>query len=254
MKSSFCAYIKERFEEKVKQNPRLSLRGYARQLGVDPSVLSRFLKQERTISESTFKKVASKLCLSPEEYSFYSNNILKGNNSAIRIQEREIDEFKLISEWYNLAILELLDTKFRLEDSKMYAKRLGVSEIEIENALERLIRLGYLIQTEDGYEKSNQSNNFVTIDKTGSTNSAKKTLQKQLLQFAIDAVDEIEVTKRSNSSLTLAINKKDIPLVKSKINEFRDSLHSVSRAEPDDNDSVYQLAIAFYPLLKERTK
>jgi uncharacterized protein (TIGR02147 family) len=115
-------------------------------------------------------------------------------------------------------------------------------------ALERLVRVG-MLEITDGGEWIDLSGGFSSNITEGLTSSASKMFQQQLLEKAIMAIKEVALEKRNNTSMTMAINTKDIPEAKERIKDFRRSMSAFfERTENDAPDEVYNLCIALYPL------
>jgi plasmid maintenance system antidote protein VapI len=64
--SDLRGLIEEEFMRRREKNPKYSLRGYARHLEVDPSLLSKVLRNKRNISKNLSKKISDKLWPAPE--------------------------------------------------------------------------------------------------------------------------------------------------------------------------------------------
>jgi len=87
------------------------------------------------------------------------------------------------------------------------------------------------------------------------THAAFRRLQRQVLEKALDALEEIPYKKRDQTSLTMAIDSKKVPQAREKIKKFRRSLCEFLRGT-NSFDEVYQMSISLYPLtqLKRRKK
>ncbi len=87
------------------------MRAFAQWLNFSPAQLSQMLSGKRTVTPQSLKKIMDKLGLSPYEKSQLLEMLLKGkmneapaNNQKIRLEE---DRFRLIADWYHMAILSL---------------------------------------------------------------------------------------------------------------------------------------------------
>lgn len=157
-----------------------------------------------------------------------------------------MDTFAAISEYYHDAILELTHLTSFKPDPKWIAKVLGITVNQVNIAVERLQRLELLSVDENG--KWIDQSQFNTTVQNDLTSVAQRQLQKQLLEKASDALEKVPKNLRDNSSMTMAINAADLPLVKEKIKQFRRALCQHLQREGVSADQVYQLSIAFFPL------
>src|SRR5690606_24193163 len=64
------------------------------------------------------------------------------HKNANRIMDLEV--FKLLSDWYCLPLLELIKTKSFHSEPKWIARRLGITQAEVKETLDRLARLGVI--------------------------------------------------------------------------------------------------------------
>jgi len=120
-----------------------------------------------------------------------------------------------------------------------------VSAYEVEAARERLEKIGLIRKNKKGlYEKTQPG--FAT---TGHAFSlvAFRQLQKQFLQKAIQAMDEVPMDLRDQTTMTMAVDSSQLARAKEKIKKFRYEMHDLLR-ETQNLDQVYALTIGFYPL------
>lgn len=240
---------------RCRKNPNYSLRAYAKQMGVSPSILSRVLNGKRAISEEFFNKTASALNLNTNDFQKYKSILfsysLNEMKEALKTQyfkSLEEDQYEIISDWIHYAIFELVGTKGFKSDHKWMAKRLGVSELEIKIALERLERLQLIHQVQEKYKKAVDSFSALT-DGKGSKVFAFRKLQKQFLEKAMIAMDEIPMELRDQSNITMAIDSKKIKEAQKRIKKFRRELMAYLQ-DSDTRDQVYNISISFFPLTK----
>jgi Mn-dependent DtxR family transcriptional regulator len=132
--------------ERKNRNPAYSLRALARDLGISVTALSDVLAGKRQFSRKNVSKVISALHLSPEVL-----QRLDARSPCRRIprseQERmllEEDHFRLIADWYYLAILNLAKIRHNKAQPSWIAERLGLEMGEVKEALDRLRRLKLL--------------------------------------------------------------------------------------------------------------
>jgi plasmid maintenance system antidote protein VapI/Mn-dependent DtxR family transcriptional regulator len=239
--------LKKEFINRCQRNESYSLRAYARYLNVDHSLLAKILKGEKTLSKKMAYQIGEKLGLSATRI----QELFETSTQVSQSQQIREDVFIVISDWHHFAILELIKTDNFKYSPKAIARTFGITSIEVEQAFERLQRLGFLEFNDDHSVVLTKPNNKWFNHQE--TNIARKIMQKQLLKKAIESVDNIDFSQRANSSLTIAINPKDIPKFKKYIQNFMDGTDNLSESIKTKKKEVYQLCVAFFPLTLEET-
>lgn len=246
---SFRNHLQDVLVDRCRKNPGYSLRSFARSLQISPSSLSRILRGERQVSSAIGSRLGLQLGLSPTQLANFKWPISREPSAPSKadFQALPLDAFAAISDWYHFAILELVRTKGFRSEASWVAKKLGITVSQVHAAVDRLFRLKLLKVDRDGVWTNIRGNN--TNLSQDMRNAAYRSLQKQVLQMALDALDEIEIEKRDQSSMTMAISSKRLPEAIERITKFR---REMSRfLEKDKNrDSVYQLSVSLYPLTK----
>lgn len=243
-------FLQNEFVRRLKSNPRYSMRAFAEFLGIHSGSLSQILKGKRRVSDSQILKLSDRLGMTAEEaktkfvMSMDSVDFSK-MNQRYSAEQLTVDTFKIISEWHHFAILEMTLLEGFTLDSKWLASKLGLSEAECLMAVERLKRTDLLAKENDQWTA--RYKNISTIG-MADTSLALRRMQKSILQKAISALEEVDVILRDQSTLTVAINQKDLPKIKDRITDFRRSLNE-ELSQSHGFDQVYNLTIAFYPLL-----
>lgn len=242
----FLRYLKETLENKLEKNPSYSLRAFASSLNVEASSLSQILRQKRPLTQKMKRRLLKGLDLDEKKISTLG---LSGGKQDLDEGQRvqiSLDNFRLLSRWHHFAILELTHTIDFVADPKWISKRLGVSQVEVQLAIERLVRMGYL-EIKNGKYIDQIAKAEVYADEYSS--SAQKKLQKSILEMAAKAIDEVSYEKRVQSSMSLAVSKKRIPYLKSKVRKFLADLEK-ELEQDEERDEVYHLTTAIYPVTK----
>ncbi len=252
-KTDFRLLLQSELVQRCQRNPKYSLRAFARALGISASALSDMLNGKRTITSASIEKLglAMGMALSEIEQFQSSQKLERAKQSLAQIsrsfQQISVDQFSLIADWYHYAILELMKVKGFKQDPRWIAKKLNVSHVEVKAAIERLVRLG-LIKINEENEWLDTSGGFSTsIVDSKFTDAASRRLQKQILEMSIKALEALSPAVRSHTSMTMAINSKDLDKANEKIKTFRREMSELLE-NSKSNDDVYQLSISFYPL------
>ncbi len=236
--ATLSEFLRKELLARCKINPRYSLRAFARQLQIEPSYLSKILNGKRPVSASLHKKVSGILMLD-------SRTDATQNPPAEDYRPLSEDAFLVIANWYHYAILELAKTKGFRTDPRWVARKLGISAIEAKEAFHRLIALKLIEITSNGrLLKTPKSHTNIQHP---FSNSAFRKLQKQILQQALEALDQIPYEERDQSSMTVAIDISRLDAAREKITVFRRELSAFLQPQKKDLDEVYQLSISLFP-------
>ena len=249
---AFTEQIQRVFEERCKKNPQYSLRAFARAMNMSPASLSGILSGKRKPSLKMIEKIGIALGLK-------SHDILKNQKEFLgfeltKAQQKfanlEQDVFSIIADWYHLTILEVMKLNDFQPDIRWVASKLDVNINQIKIATERLERLGILEITNDG-KWIDKTNGFTTHYQKEKTSEARKSYQLQLLEKSKESILRDDFSVRDHSSMTMAIDPKDIMRAKDEIIEFRKKLSSILEGTKNRKE-VYQLQIALFPLTRKK--
>lgn len=248
--------IKERiqteFEKRKKINSSYSLRALARDLEINHSLLSRIISSKIQMTPKIFERISGPLKLSVEEVVLYKKEIdlrksvqSKEKVAPSSFRQLSIEEFQMIQEWYNLAVLELVNLDGFQANDAWISKKLKISELEAKMALERLTSMDLLQKHANGsYSKVSAQLSVMNPEFTA---IAMRERQKSSLLRAMDALENLPIHARDNSSLTLCIDSALLPDIKEKIKKMRRSLANYIVQKSKKKDHVYELTIAFFP-------
>lgn len=251
-------FLREILATRCQNNPRYSLRAFARDIGVSPSQLSEVLNSRYGFSKAASLDIAARLSLSAKEQGYFcalvesENTRSKAGREAAKEKVEKyqndynqiaLDAFKVIADWYHMAILELIQMQSFQNDQKWIANYLGISTHEISVAIERLKRLE-LIQEEDGKLKLKYALNSIA---NGVSSDSIKKFHRQILEKAMAAIQMQSVQERDLSSIILAFNSEDMGEAKAMIKKFRREFDSKFSKKKNKN-SLYCLNTQFFRL------
>ncbi len=242
------AILKNVYFQRLEKNPRYSLRAFSKALSVSHTLMSFIFSGKRRLSPDLAEKIADRLDLSFKQRELFFKEFQK-NTTEVTPEEKsnniELDAFSLMSEWQHYAILSLMETKDFKMDFAWIAKRLGTSELLIKNSVYRLKRLD-MIEKESKTGKWKQKGGYIRLNNKHST-SATKRFQKQLLHKAIEslAVDPIE--KRTHTSITFAMNPKNVAYAVERIRQFKLDLCK-ELEDMNSKEEVYNITIQLVPV------
>ncbi|WP_291516346.1 TIGR02147 family protein [Bdellovibrio sp. ArHS] len=254
MENPIVLELKKVFEDRALRNPRYSMRAFSRDLQVDPSVLSKVIRGKRSVSGSMIRKMGRLLGLPADQVqSFQEKNKLHQKRMRDLAAEKSkkfvnipLDQYEVIAHWIHLAILECLNLADFDHTPKYLAQRLGVSESMISLALARLKNVGVLDVTAEGMVQS-QPINTSSLGPAYTT-QAMRNQQRELLEKAIFALEAVPFELRSQSSLTIAIEKRKLPEFIERIHKFRRDMNGLMMKKSKKPDDIYCLSLSLFPL------
>jgi uncharacterized protein (TIGR02147 family) len=177
------------------------------------------------------------------------DEILAASHSNLQ-NELSTSAFRVIADWYHLAILELLLTKdyARVESKNVIAwisSRLGLSTIQVKNSLRHLEKLE-LVEFLKGKPMRTEGT-LKTGDQIPS--SAIRSHHKQYLEKAVDAIDEQSIEECDFSGVIIPADSSKIPQAKKAIQEFRMKMNRILKGERADE--VYRVSIGLFRVSKK---
>lgn len=248
--SDFRIWLQQEFTARCKRNPRYSLRAFAQLLKMDASSVSQIFAGKRKASTKVISKVCALLGAQPHLQERFIVKAKAGFKS-FRGQDQSYellseDRFKVISDWYHFAILELVNTDGFQGRGAWIARALGISTAEAQIAFERLQRLQLIRQEGPGWVRTSK---LLTNFAPGMTSASHKHMQRQILQMGLEAIDNTDAAEKDITGMTMAINVEKLPEARKLIAKFRRDLSAFLEEGPQSR--VYQLGVQLYPLSKE---
>lgn len=244
------AHLQSELVRRIQENPRYSLRAFARFLKVDSSLLSKILSGKRNISRALHLQIVDRLALPPSQVALFqadetgTNLWMRPSASEGKLRALSLDQFQIVSDWYHYAIFELMLVKSFRANTRWMARALGIAEEQVATALRRMERAGMVSRGVNGWTRSPLGLTNLGPDITP---APFRLLQKQILEKAIRAVDDIPLERRDQSSMTMAINAKDLPEAREIIRRFRRDLTTFLQRGKEATD-VYHLSVSLYPV------
>lgn len=250
--------LKGEFELRLSKNSRYSMRAFARDIGMTPQMLSSVFNKKKDLSVDTAAEIANRLGYDPIQTqdlldsvvfagckTDLARNVLKKRiedrnqtNAGFRPLNQEM--FKVISDWYHYAILELTTTPDFKSDPRWIATRLGLTVFEVKEAISRLKSLELLDDVGGKLKKTEFHVSALSEVPSG----ALRQHAKQILTKGISALDEQNQNERDISSMTMAIDPDLLPEAKKMIKNFRRKLCAF--LESGKRSEIYVFAPALF--------
>ena len=268
MKQSITEYLDYRdylvdfYKEKRADSSYFTYRFIASKVGVDASHIAKIFSKKRHVpdkSVSTFidlckfnKRDAecfrllikfNKAKTEKESKQWYECILALKDVTAVTVDKAQYEFF---NKWYYIAVLVLLEFHEFDGDYKWLAHKVTpqITENEAKQAIELLVELDLIKKYQNGnYRPTNK--NITTGDTIRQV--AIKNHQQETMKMASESLFRHKLQDRNISTVTLAIDHKDLPAIDEIIDQFRQTLmrHSEETTKPD---SVYQLNVQLFPM------
>lgn len=247
--------LRQALVETRARNPRLSVRMFAKRLGLPAGTVSLVLLGKRTLSRATALRFAKALDLDPVERATiengaYTRDTPKSARDSIKLQPEQLrlsaDQFHILKDWHYYAILNLICITGESHKPADLARRLGLSEKSVVDAIDRMLRLDLIRVDED--QRFHRTHRQLKSTDDIESQSLRHSHQ-QGLELARDALAQVAIGSRDFSSLTLPIDTVKLPAIKAEIRGFYAGLVTKYARDPEANE-VYQVQLQAFPLTK----
>lgn len=211
-------------------NPKYSVRSFARATDIDPSLLSKFLRNQRNLNHTHINRINKVLSLPP---------ILERKSEVIsqKISKTEILKFP---RWYFFATLELFSlTKYRV-DATWVSNKLNIPLLTAKKIIQVLIAEKMLAV--DGGVVKPKTKRLMHIHRAPHENTETNTwknFQVDILRHAIFSRENLKVQDRAMSTVYVASSPDKIDEARRMIARFRKEL-ILFMEDTDKKTDVYQ--------------
>ena len=261
--ASYKKYLRAVLADNISANPQYSLRAFAKKLEMSPATLSQVLSDKKNFSRERAMLVAEKLKLDKSESEYFIQLVeldraktprlksqvlekLQEINPKRDVNDLSVDVFKLMSEWYYPTVLEMLDlykNSFKVEE---VARRLNISPIQVQEALDRLERLGLIEKTPSGEIKKSHAK---TVVGSQVPNEALRNFHEQMLTKAQQSLRTQTPNEKYVGSETFCFDESDLEEVNELTEKYFQQVLSLAKKKKDKSH-VYHLGIQFFKLHK----
>lgn len=166
------------------------------------------------------------------------------------------EAYNYFSNWINPALRELaplMPGAKPLEMARMLCP--SVPAADVRYSLDQMVQMGLLRRIEsDGcvtYEQADVGINPVSSpDQKAAVNVAMRNMQKQFAKLAADSVDDVDVSERSLSGMTVGIDRVAYERIEKEIAAFRKRIENIV-SEVKEYDRVYRMNLHLFPLSRK---
>lgn len=250
--------LQSEWDRKRKLNSKYSLRAFARDIQISPSRLSEILNRHYGLSRKAAETICTKLNLSEREREIFCDQVesqhsrslykkkaaidrLEKHRDADKTRNLSVENFKLASEWYHFALLELVSLRDFNSDPKWIGYKLGLEVSKVEDSIDLLIKLDLLEWQGDklvAVSDCTYSPSEIPLD-------AIKNFHYQVIDNAKIALYEQEVEERYFSSAFYSIAEEDVDEFIDDLKKLRKKFSSKIIKSKKEKDQVYCLSMQF---------
>jgi uncharacterized protein (TIGR02147 family) len=263
----YRALLRAYYEDRKRHGRGFSYRAFARRAGLrSPNHLKRVIDGERNLTPDMAERFAHACRFEGEDAAYFRELVafneakteaeraaryralsaFRGYRKAHKLESAEAD---YCSSWYIPAIRELSARPDFRDDPAWIAKQLvpEIKSSQAKAALQTLLQLGLLVRDGDRLLRGEQ------IVTTGAETRGIHIVafHRAMMDRASEAMDVIPRAQRDISSLTLALGRGGLELLKHRIQELRRELLGLEQTG-EDIDQIVQVNFQLFPLSRSR--
>lgn len=244
-------FLTSHLHEVRRRNTSYSVRALSRRLGMNSGAVSSILRGQRRVSKKMAIRILDRMAAHPKvragilsQFDALGPDSRGENENAVQLS---IDQFDLISRSVHFEVLCLMETSDFRNDLAWMAGRLKRTTREIQEAIDRLIRIGMITRTSRN-ELLLLPGSLQSPDNIPSGSIRQSHFES--LQQANESLVEDPIEVRDFTSNTFAIDPEMLPAAQKIIRDCRRKLERLFQA--GDKREVYKLAIQLFPVSELR--
>lgn len=255
-------FVRDYYEMQKNEHAYFSYRYFSLKLQVDPGTLLKVTQAKAHLSATVITRLIQYLHLDEKESAYLETLVLfnkaKTENESKKfyealIRQKDIDyrtlnelEYQYFSEWYHIPVRAIIgmqpfDENFAALGQKVSPK---ISEEQAKESFILLQKLGLIKKNAQGLWELHES---VVSTGTQWRSHAIRNYQKLVIEKAAESLERYPKEKRDVSTVTVAINMRDLPAFQMRCEEFRRELMKMA-VDSEEPDSVYQINIQLFPM------
>lgn len=267
--SDYRKFLQEFYELEKSMDPSFSYRVFATAVEMDASLLVKILQGKRHISPKCIESFVQFFRFKEGKAEYFREMIAYGKaktDEQVRrhfealqkmrpASSRELDEarYRYFQQWYYPMIRSALDVyDYR---GAQDAAALGeccipkLTATQVQGAVDALLQLGLAHTRKDGRVEPTEAH-LKTKDHWLSASIGE--YQKSIAELARQSIANTPKEKRDISTLTMALDSKQIEKIREILAETRKAIVNVVNGMPSQIcDSVYQLNFQLFPMMKK---
>lgn len=257
-------YLRDCYENLHKQNENFSYRYIQEKTGIDPGFLVKVFNGQKNLTEKPIESFAKLFQLSKRQTKYFTLLILFGRAksgseikhyfekllsfSELGAVKIDADSYELYSNWYNIAVREVLAYYPFKGNYDELAKMVipAIKPAEAKKAVALLYRLKVIRKKgKSGYELTSR---FITTGKEWQS-IAIRNFQQQTIQLAKNALENIPKDQRDISTVTVTLSSQSFERLREKLKEFRQEILKIAQQE-DNASGAYHVNFQMIPIGK----
>jgi len=251
----YRCYLKAILRQRSHRNPRYSLRAFARDLSIAPSLLSLLINRKASLTLSKAMAIAECLDISADERNYFIALVERERsgrkNRVIALRQKHAFEafepktgaLENISP-EDFAFMLIVGLLGGIQNNKETANAFGMNKEQLERHCERLQRLGRLKGCPvTGWAAAKS---FINAEAKDSSASIRAYHQK-VLEIALKQLHEREAHERYFRSVLFSYKEADYPALCRDIQEFCEA-RCDAYSSRDTHDRIYVLGVQLLPV------
>ncbi len=261
-------YLRDIWDEKKRKNNKFTIRAWAKQLNMKyHNSLHEIITGKRKLPKSYIPLLIDNLKL-PIHEGLYLNTMvdlqkartikekeiyverLRSLSPKAKLNMHEVETFRSLKNPLHIIITELSCLKGFKNDPAWIKQKLGFrcSQIEIHQAIQRLISLKLMFLSEKGELKKVHEHNY---SKSDVTDSGLQEYHKNVMDLAARAISKQEVSEREYNAYCINMMSSNLPQAKLALRKFMNDFAQEFEAKVGTADDTYQLNLQFFNLTKQ---
>lgn len=259
-------YLNFEFKLRLQRRPAYSLRAFARDLQISPASLTEFLHNRQGMSHERVTTIAKILKWNDEHREHFwdlirakfardtgarRSALARANERIKRVPTKiHLDAFKMMSDWFHLAILELVRIRPEFDTASKIAAQLNLPLAVAREAMARLARLGLFEEFDDRRYRASTKTSQAGDEGPSET---VRLFHHQILSLSQDALEKVPYGERESLSVIFSGKKEDLPAMRT---EVRDALYGIlgrfAKGEPED--TLQAVTLQIFPLWEDKSE
>jgi uncharacterized protein (TIGR02147 family) len=256
-------FLRDFYEGKKRDNPYVSYRYLGRQMRLDRGFLLKVMQGKHHVSQRSVPALCAFFKFSSDE-SRYFEMLVRYNKAKTpseiklyfeqltalrecRARPVEESQYAFYQKWYHGAIHALLSMYEFKSGFKKLASLLtpSITARQAQESLRLLMRIGMVKRGADGVYRPSDA--FVTSGERWQS-VAIRDYQRETINLSAQSLDMHPKEIRDISTITVALSSRDLPEVRERIRQLRQSILTIENAH--GADTVYQVNIQVIPLTR----
>jgi uncharacterized protein (TIGR02147 family) len=262
-------YIKAKFNYIKQTSKSFSFRIFNKRAGIQSSgFLKLVMDGKRNLARDGINKIAKGFQLNDQEIRYFENLVHFNQAKTHEKKDRYLKEltrsrkfvlakpvtaaqYKMYTEWYYVAILELVRIESPEKKDNQWLQRHISPEVglrQINKAVKDLLQMGLLEHLPNG---SLERNECMLTTENEAASTFITNFHQVMSQIASEKVAHERANTREFSALTIATSQAGFELIKQEMQDFRRRLHSIIEQENTNSmDQVVHLNLQLFKLSK----